>query len=59
MINAAPAAPELTENALIDNSNKTVALLGDLRRLGVQVIMTASAPAARRCPTCATCRWAA
>ena len=30
---------ELTENALIDNSNKTVALLGDLRRLGIQVII--------------------
>ncbi|MGE0800888.1 MAG: EAL domain-containing protein [Lautropia sp.] len=30
---------ELTENALIDNSNKTVALLGELRRLGVQVII--------------------
>jgi diguanylate cyclase (GGDEF)-like protein len=30
---------ELTENALIDNSDKTVALLADLRRLGVQVII--------------------
>jgi EAL domain-containing protein (putative c-di-GMP-specific phosphodiesterase class I) len=30
---------ELTENALIDNSNKTVSLLGELRRLGVQVII--------------------
>ena len=30
---------ELTENALIDNSSKTVALLGDLRRLGIQVII--------------------
>ncbi|MGE0311282.1 MAG: EAL domain-containing protein [Lautropia sp.] len=30
---------ELTENALIDNSSKTVALLGELRRLGVQVII--------------------
>ncbi len=30
---------ELTENALIDNSNKTVALLGELRRLGIQVII--------------------
>ena len=30
---------ELTENALIDNSDKTVALLGELRRLGVKVII--------------------
>jgi diguanylate cyclase (GGDEF)-like protein len=30
---------ELTENALIDNSDKTVALLGELRRLGVQVVI--------------------
>ena len=30
---------ELTENALIDNSSETVALLGDLKRLGVQVII--------------------
>lgn len=30
---------ELTENALIDNSEKTVALLGELRRLGIQVII--------------------
>lgn len=30
---------ELTENALIDNSTKTVALLGELRRIGVQVII--------------------
>jgi diguanylate cyclase (GGDEF)-like protein/PAS domain S-box-containing protein len=30
---------ELTENALIDNSDKTIALLGELRRLGIQVII--------------------
>jgi diguanylate cyclase (GGDEF)-like protein/PAS domain S-box-containing protein len=30
---------ELTENALIDNSDKTVALLAELRRLGVKVII--------------------
>src|SRR5690606_1548147 len=30
---------ELTENALIDNSTKTVALLGDLKRLGIRVII--------------------
>jgi diguanylate cyclase (GGDEF)-like protein/PAS domain S-box-containing protein len=30
---------ELTENALIDNSSKTVTLLGELRRLGIQVII--------------------
>jgi diguanylate cyclase (GGDEF)-like protein len=30
---------ELTENTLIDNSTKTVALLGDLMRLGIQVII--------------------
>jgi diguanylate cyclase (GGDEF)-like protein len=30
---------ELTENALIDNSDKTVALLAELRRLGIKVII--------------------
>jgi len=30
---------ELTENALIDNSEKTVALLAELRRLGIAVII--------------------
>jgi diguanylate cyclase (GGDEF)-like protein/PAS domain S-box-containing protein len=30
---------ELTENALIDNSDKTVALLAELRRLGVKVVI--------------------
>ncbi len=30
---------ELTENALIDSSTRTVALLGELRRLGVQVFI--------------------
>jgi diguanylate cyclase (GGDEF)-like protein/PAS domain S-box-containing protein len=30
---------ELTENALIDNSDKTIALLADLRRLGIEVII--------------------
>jgi EAL domain-containing protein (putative c-di-GMP-specific phosphodiesterase class I) len=30
---------ELTENALIDNSNETVSLLGALKRLGVDVII--------------------
>lgn len=30
---------ELTENALIDNSDKTVALLAELRRIGVKVII--------------------
>lgn len=30
---------ELTENALIDNSDKTVALLGELRRLGITVVI--------------------
>lgn len=30
---------ELTENALIDNSDKTVALLAELRRLGIKVVI--------------------
>lgn len=30
---------ELTENALIDNSDKTVALLAELRRIGIKVII--------------------
>jgi EAL domain-containing protein (putative c-di-GMP-specific phosphodiesterase class I) len=30
---------ELTENALIDNSDKTIALLTELRRLGIKVII--------------------
>jgi EAL domain-containing protein (putative c-di-GMP-specific phosphodiesterase class I) len=30
---------ELTENALIDNSDKTIALLAELRRLGIKVII--------------------
>jgi diguanylate cyclase (GGDEF)-like protein len=30
---------ELTENALIDNSDKTVALLTELRRLGIKVVI--------------------
>jgi diguanylate cyclase (GGDEF)-like protein/PAS domain S-box-containing protein len=30
---------ELTENALIDNSDKTIALLAELRRLGIKVVI--------------------
>src|SRR5690606_28652822 len=48
---------EITESQLMRDIGRAVRVLGELKQLGVQVAVTISASAIRRCPASTACRW--